>query len=717
MRLRTTIDGPTAMNTAAMWDFAMVSLQWAETAATTIQFTSASSNGAESVTSVNIPISLNAAYSQNITVDYAVTGGTASGGGTDYTLASGTATITAGSTSTNIPVTIVDDALDETDETIQITLSNPTNASLGSNTVHTYTITDNDAAPSLSINDVAVAETESAVSATFTISLSAASGQNVSVNLATNNNTATAGSDYTATSSTFTIPAGSTSVDAVVTVLGDALDEANETFNVALSDASNATISDATGVGTITDNDAAPSLSINDRSIPEANDFNMYLVFTITLSTVSGRNVSVDLATSDGTATAGSDYTATSSTFTIPAGSTTVRATTTVLADTSAETNETFNVNLTNPVNAAIADERGVGTIVDEDNASAQTASTTSPFDFGSGGAFTFRNQDNSRIGFDFPPNFYTENLRLRAHSFQNNFLTSSKPPPSGKNFVGKTYDFGLLTESGTEITNTSASISITMDYLDADVSAFTESTLAPYRWGSGDSSWQSISGSTLDTVNNTVTFSTAAFSSFAIMGAPVPAAETAPVASTGGGGGCVPLASCNPPLPPPQGFGVSINGDALITDSHEVVLTLRGGPDAALMSISNRPDFSDAVLEPYTTTKFWTLSGGEGVKTVYVKFYTKYRYSSSTFEDRIVYTLKPLAELPPERLTELLRPVAPQAITRERLWEIGALLVPGLAPFKELPEVLKRLVPEFLPLERRPEILKLLLSKLLVPK
>ncbi|KKM70126.1 hypothetical protein LCGC14_1443850, partial [marine sediment metagenome] len=110
----------------------------------TIQFTSASSSGDEGTTPVNPELMLSAVSGQDVTVDYTLSG-TATGGGTDYTLAAGTATITAGSTTTNIILTIVDDPLDEPIETIILTLSNPTNATLGANTVHTYTIIDNDA--------------------------------------------------------------------------------------------------------------------------------------------------------------------------------------------------------------------------------------------------------------------------------------------------------------------------------------------------------------------------------------------------------------------------------------------------------------------------------------------------------------------------------------------------------------------------------------------
>ena len=100
----------------------------------------------------------------------------------------------------------------------------------------------------------------------MTVTLSAASGKEMTVDYANIKGTATAGSDYTATSGTLTISAGDTTGTIGVTVLADTLDEANETVTMTLSSASNAQISDATGTLTITDDDATPSLSINDVS-------------------------------------------------------------------------------------------------------------------------------------------------------------------------------------------------------------------------------------------------------------------------------------------------------------------------------------------------------------------------------------------------------------------------------------------------------------------
>lgn len=108
-----------------------------------VGFATASSNGGEATTSVSIPVSLLNGTGATVTVNYAATGGTATGGGVDYTLASGTLTFSGATTSQNIVITVINDATVESAETIQITLSSPSGASLGTS-VHTYTINDND---------------------------------------------------------------------------------------------------------------------------------------------------------------------------------------------------------------------------------------------------------------------------------------------------------------------------------------------------------------------------------------------------------------------------------------------------------------------------------------------------------------------------------------------------------------------------------------------
>lgn len=226
--------------------------------------------------------------------------------------------------------------------------------------------------PTLSINNVSITEGNSGTkNAGFTVNLSEASTQSISVNYATANDTAIAGSDYIAKSGTLNFSPGQTSKTFTVPILGDTLDEANETFKVNLSQANNATIADGQGVGTIIDNDDSTpvlsQLSINDVSVTEGDSGSKNATFTVSLSAASTESITVDYGTGNGTATAGSDYTAESGTLTFAAGETSKTISVAVTGDTTVESDETFNVNLSNASNATIGDGQGVGTILNND--------------------------------------------------------------------------------------------------------------------------------------------------------------------------------------------------------------------------------------------------------------------------------------------------------------------------------------------------------------
>jgi Calx-beta domain/PKD domain/K319L-like, PKD domain len=114
---------------------------------------------------------------------------------------------------------------------------------------------------------------------------------------------------------------------------------------------------------------APPAVSIDDVTMSEGNSGTTAFVFTVTRSGTALWDLSVDFATAAGSATGGTDYTDTSGTLTIPAGETSATITVDVLGDTVAEPDETFAVNLTNPVNATLADAQGTGTIRDDESA------------------------------------------------------------------------------------------------------------------------------------------------------------------------------------------------------------------------------------------------------------------------------------------------------------------------------------------------------------
>ena len=223
------------------------------------------------------------------------------------------------------------------------------------------------ATPTLSVDDVKVTEGDSGQkTATFTVTMSETSPDPVTVNYATADGTAKQPGDYSQTSGVLTILPGATSNTVLVPVKGDTLDEIDETYDLNLSSASGATISDSRGIGTITDDDPSPTLSVTDASRTETNGA---MNFTVRLSKASGRDVSVKYATADGSAHAPGDYAATIGTVTIPAGSTSRTAAVQIREDSLDEPSETFTLNLSEPSAASISDAQGRGTIADDDAA------------------------------------------------------------------------------------------------------------------------------------------------------------------------------------------------------------------------------------------------------------------------------------------------------------------------------------------------------------
>jgi len=119
-----------------------------------------------------------------------------------------------------------------------------------------------------------------------------------------------------------------------------------------------------------------PSLTVDDPSVTEGDAGTANLTFTVTLAPASSQTVTVDYATSDGTATAGSDYTAATGTLTFNPSVTTQTVSVVVSGDGVIEPDETVVLTLSNPSNATIGDATGTGTITTDD---VQPADTTAP--------------------------------------------------------------------------------------------------------------------------------------------------------------------------------------------------------------------------------------------------------------------------------------------------------------------------------------------------
>ena len=311
-----------------------------------------------------------------VTVGYATEDGTADAG-SDYTAGSGTLTFESGAREQTIAVAVIDDSEEEGSETFTVRLSDARNATLldGEGTA---TIRDDDGdgspqppgLPTLAINDVTVAEDGG--SAVFSVRLSGASSATVTVGYATLDGTADAGTDYIAGSGTLTFESGESRKTIAVAVIDDSEEEGSETFTVRLSDARNATLLDGEGTATIRDDDGdgspqppgLPTLAIDDVTVAEDGGS---AVFGVRLSGESTATVTVGYATEDGTAHAGSDYTAGSGRLTFQSGAREQTIAVAVIDDSEEEGSETFTVRLSDARNATLLDGEGTATIRDDE--------------------------------------------------------------------------------------------------------------------------------------------------------------------------------------------------------------------------------------------------------------------------------------------------------------------------------------------------------------
>lgn len=334
-----------------------------EDAVPAITFAQASQSVNENAGTIQVQVNLDAASSQAITLPITVSG---TSGLSDYSMVSSLPlVIAAGQTTANISIAITDDTLSEANETLILTMGAPTNAAFGATTVHTITIQDNDALPSVQLSSGSQSVNEDGASASVNLVLSQASGQTVTVPVTLTGTATGASDDYLlVTTVPVVIAAGSTSAPLDFTILNDNAVEGNETAIATLGSPTNATLG-ATQIHTLTIVDDDVNISINDVSVNEAAGT---AVFTVSLAQASLKTVTMNWATADGTALAGTNYTTASGSLTFNPGDTSKTITITIL-DTAGicEGNRIFYVNLSNAVNGTLLDNQGAGTVQEDD--------------------------------------------------------------------------------------------------------------------------------------------------------------------------------------------------------------------------------------------------------------------------------------------------------------------------------------------------------------
>jgi|GEM_PF-1296487 len=345
------------------------------TASNEIQFTTQTSGNIENITSTTIEVQSSISAASDITVNYTVTG-TAAGSGADHNLASGSVIILTGSTTANITLPIVNDSINENNETVIITLDSASTGTIvtasGVN-VHTYTITDDDDPPTVAFTLANSASLDETVTANnIAVQLSSVSEKTVTIDLAIDGTDTSDPSDYTLagdiTGSTITFNPGNTSKTLTITPTHDTDIEGSETVIMNLTSPSNVTIGAiGTHTFTIIDDDGSPTIAIQDTVYNESN-CGTDATITVTMAGQDTSDVTIDYQTANGTAD-NSDYTTTSGTLTWTIGQTGPKTfTIPISCDTVAETDETVLITLSNvSANATVTDPSGILTILNDD--------------------------------------------------------------------------------------------------------------------------------------------------------------------------------------------------------------------------------------------------------------------------------------------------------------------------------------------------------------
>jgi hypothetical protein len=312
-------------------------------------------------------IRLSAPSTLSVSVSYNIGGGGTAASNQDYGFTQGSLTFAPGESLKTVRVPIFNDTAPESAETFYFNLFSPSNAVLG-NTRSMATIIDNDAVtgkPVVAISDPVIDETSG--EARFAITLDRPSGRPVSVAYRTRPGSA-GGDDFSAARGVLSFAPGETVKTVSVSILNDKAREPDEKFALVLSNASAATLPDPVGTATIGSSDqptaGQPAVSVGDVRIGEPDGA---AEFVISLSAPSNLPVSVHYATQPSTATVNVDFGFTSGILSFAPGETEKTVQVSIVNDALAETDETFLLNLSGPVNATIGDGTAVATIFDDE--------------------------------------------------------------------------------------------------------------------------------------------------------------------------------------------------------------------------------------------------------------------------------------------------------------------------------------------------------------
>ncbi len=259
-------------------------------------------------------------------------------------------------------------------------------------------------------------------------------------------------------------------------------------------------------------------------------------------------------------------------------------------------------------------------------------AAANSSVDTGVGGS-ALLSDGGAVASLTIPAGFSDENANFQIKRLVEDTVIGAIGSPASYTSVGNNvYEMRSITETTELISVFDVPITVTLSYTADDIVGVIESSLRIFRWNG--SSWNALSNCSVDTSLRMVTCETGEFSTFALFGSPLPSSSVSsstPAVS-------LPVLALLPPRIPNEGFQILINGGAPTSSSRAVTLSFNAGSDVRMMSISENPDFAGGVQEPYSNQKNFVLSSGEGVKKIFVKFYTAYGQASFPVSAEIHY-------------------------------------------------------------------------------
>ncbi|MFM1770697.1 MAG: Calcium-dependent protease precursor [Verrucomicrobiota bacterium] len=307
-------------------------------------------------------VRLSAPSGRSVSVPYATAPGSAEEG-LDYAATNGVLVFAPGVTARTLSVWVRGDRLQETNETFLVDLGSPTHATLGRARA-TGTVRNDDARPRVDLGDASMQEGDDGLtSLVFPVRLALPSGLPVTVSYRTLPGLAGL-EDFVPTNGTVTFAPGETNQSLVVWVRGDTLSESNETLQVRLDAAVGAVLGRAAALGVLLDDDPLPEVTVAGVTVAQLAAATTNAVFTATLSTASGRTVTLRYATASGSAVAGADFSARAGVLVFAPGATRVSFTVPILRAAAGEGTEEFRIDLSGPVHATLATPTAVGVIL-----------------------------------------------------------------------------------------------------------------------------------------------------------------------------------------------------------------------------------------------------------------------------------------------------------------------------------------------------------------